>query len=152
MKKRLKKILFFSITFLFLFSFSLNVNASVIENDNIVVTSSIKNDFTRNISVAEKKDTCEKILGDPENCDGKCPAYLIQWILDTIKYIAIVALLLLVTVDFLKAVVNNDKDALKKAGTTSIKRFIYCVLIFFVPLIVKLIMNLMGIYGSCGIG
>ena len=64
MKKRLKKILFFSITFLFLFSFSLNVNASVIENDNIVVTSSIKNDFTRNISVAEKKDTCEKILGD----------------------------------------------------------------------------------------
>lgn len=152
MKKRFKKILFFSITFLFLFSFSLNVNASVIENDNIVVTSSIKNDFTRNISAAEKKDTCEKILGDPENCDKKCPAYLIQWILDTMKYIAIVALLLLVTVDFLKAVVNNDKDALKKAGTTSIKRFIYCVLIFFVPLIVKLIMNLMGIYGSCGIG
>ena len=102
--------------------------------------------------MAEKKDTCEKILGDPENCDGKCPAYWIQWILDTIKYIAIVALVLLVTVDFLKAVVNNDKDALKKAGTTSIKRFIYCVLIFFVPLIVKLIMNLMGVYGSCGIG
>ena len=46
----------------------------------------------------------------------------------------------------------NDKDSLKKAGTTSIKRFIYCVLIFFVPLIVKLIMSLMGIYGSCGIG
>ena len=152
MKKGIKKILFLSITFLFLFSFSLDVNASVIENNNIVVISSIKNDFTRNISVAEKKDTCEKILGDPEHCDEKCPAYWIQWILDTMKYIAIVALLLLVTVDFLKAVVNNDKDALKKAGTTSIKRFIYCVLIFFVPLIVKLIMNLMGIYGSCGIG
>ena len=113
MKKRLKKILFLSITFLFLFSFSLNVNASVIENNNIVVISSIKNDFTRNIRMAEKKDTCEKILGDPEHCDEKCPAYWIQWILDTMKYIAIVALLLLVTVDFLKAVVNNDKDALK---------------------------------------
>ena len=55
MKKGIKKILFLSITFLFLFSFSLNVNASVIENNNIVVISSIKNDFTRNISVAEKK-------------------------------------------------------------------------------------------------
>ncbi len=152
MKKRLKKILFFSITFLFLFSFSLNVNASVIENNNIVVTSSVKNDFTRNISVADKREACENLLGDPDKCDKKCPAYWIQWVLDTMKYIAIVALLLLVTMDFLKAVASNDKDALKKAGTTSIKRFIYCVLIFFVPLFVKLIMNIMGIYGSCGIG
>ena len=88
MKKGIKKILFLSITFLFLFSFSLNVNASVIENNNIVVISSIKNDFTRNIRMAEKKNTCEKILGDPENCDGKCPAYWIQWFLDTMQYIA----------------------------------------------------------------
>lgn len=152
MKKGIEKILFLSITFLFLFSFCLNVNASVIENNNIVITSSVKNDFTRNISAAEQKDTCEKILGDPENCGQKCPAYWIQWVLDTMKYIAIVALLVLVTMDFVKAIVSNDKDALKKAGTTAVKRFIYCVLIFFVPLFVKLIMNIMGIYGSCGIG
>ena len=137
MKKRFKKILFFSITFLFLFSFSLNVNASVIEND-----------FTRNIAVAVK-DECPA-LGNPE--DSQYPAYWLQEALNIMRYIAIVALLVLVTIDFVKAVASNDKDALKKAGSTAIKRFIYCVLLFFVPIIVKIIMTMFGAYGSCGIG
>ena len=151
MKKRFKKILFFGITFLFLFSFSLNVNASVREYDSVVVIAKVDNNLSKGFSVA-KTDVCENLLGDPDNCNGKCPAYWIQWGLNLIKYIAIVALLLLVTVDFLKAVVSSDKDALKKAGSTAIKRFIYCVLIFFVPIIVKLILDLMGIYGSCSVG
>ena len=137
MKKRFKKILFFSITFLFLFSFSLNVNASVIEND-----------FTRNIVVAAG-DNCPA-LGNPE--DSQYPAYWLQEALNIMRYIAIVALLVLVTIDFVKAVASNDKDALKKAGSTAIKRFIYCVLLFFVPIIVKIIMTMFGAYGSCGIG
>ncbi len=137
MKKRFKKILFFSITFLFLFSFSLNVNASVIEND-----------FTRNIVVAAG-DNCPA-LGNPE--DSQYPAFWLQEALNIMRYIAIVALLVLVTIDFVKAVASNDKDALKKAGSTAIKRFIYCVLLFFVPIIVKIIMTMFGAYGSCGIG
>lgn len=137
MKKRFKKILFFSITFLFLFSFSLNVNASVIEND-----------FTRNIVVAAG-DNCPA-LGNPE--DSQYPAFWLQETLNIMRYIAIVALLVLVTIDFVKAVASNDKDALKKAGSTAIKRFIYCVLLFFVPIIVKIIMTMFGAYGSCGIG
>lgn len=137
MKKRFKKILFFSITFLFLFSFSLNVNASVIEND-----------FTRNIVVAVG-EKCPA-LGDPTN--SQYPAYWLQWILNVMKYVAIVALLVLITTDFVKAVASNDKDALKKAGTTAIKRFIYCVLLFFLPTIISLVMNLFGAYGTCGIG
>ena len=68
------------------------------------------------------------------------------------KYVAIVALLVLVTTDFVKAVASNDKDALKKAGTTAIKRFIYCVLLFFLPSIISLLMTLFGAYGTCGIG
>lgn len=137
MKKGIKKILFFSITFLFLFSFSLNVNASVIEND-----------FTRNIVVAAG-DNCPA-LGNPE--DSQYPAFWLQEALNIMRYIAIVALLVLVTIDFVKAVASNDKDALKKAGSTAIKRFIYCVLLFFVPIIVKIIMTMFGAYGSCGIG
>lgn len=137
MKKGIKKILFLSITFLFLFSFSLNVNASVIEND-----------FTRNIVVAVG-EKCPA-LGDPTN--SQYPAYWLQWILNVMKYVAIVALLVLVTMDFVKAVASNDKDALKKAGTTAIKRFIYCVLLFFLPTIISLVMNLFGAYGTCGIG
>ena len=105
MKKRFKKMLFFSITFLFLFSFSLNVNASVIENV-----------FTRNIVVAVG-EKCPA-LGDPTN--SQYPAYWLQEALNIMRYIAIVALLVLVTIDFVKAVASNDKDALKKAGSTAI--------------------------------
>ncbi len=137
MKKGIKKILFLSITFLFLFSFSLNVNASVIENN-----------FTRNIVVAAG-DNCPA-LGNPE--DSQYPAYWLQEALNIMRYIAIVALLVLVTIDFVKAVASNDKDALKKAGSTAIKRFIYCVLLFFVPIVIKIIMTMFGAYGSCGIG
>ena len=65
------------------------------------------------------------------------------------KYVAIIALLVLVISDFLKALVENDKDALKKAGTKALKRFIYCVILFFVPTIVEIIMNWFGVYSNC---
>ena len=150
MKNGIKKMLFICVTFLTLFSFNLNVNASVIENNNIVITTNKKNELNR--SVSKSAVSCESLLGDPDNCNGKCPAYWLQWILDVMKYVAIIALLVLITLDFVKAIANNDKDALQKAGSTSIKRFIYCVLLFFVPTIVKILMELFGIYGNCGIG
>ena len=149
MKNKFSKIIFFSITFLFLFLFNSGVNASVIESKNIIEVSSIKSDFVNKFAVADSYDTCDSLLGDPNNCDGKCPAYWFQWILGVMKYVAIVALLVLVISDFLKALTENDKDAMKKAGSKALKRFIYCVLIFFVPIIVEMIMTLFGAYGNC---
>lgn len=99
--------------------------------------------FAFNISA--KAYTCDTLLGSSDSKD-----YPMFWIvkgLDLIKYIAIIALLVLVTMDFLSALVQNDKDALKKAGTKAIKRFIYCVILFFVPTIVTLITDLFGISG-----
>lgn len=99
--------------------------------------------FAFNMSV--KAYTCDTLLGSSDNKD-----YPMFWIvkgLDLIKYIAIIALLVLVTMDFLNALVQNDKDALKKAGTKAIKRFIYCVILFFVPTIVTFITDLFGISG-----
>lgn len=93
---------------------------------------------------------CQSYFGDPNDID--CTAYWLQWILNIIKYIAIGALLILCTFDFIKALVQNDKDALKKAGTTAIKRFIFVVILFFLPIIVEFIMSLFGAYGTCGIG
>ena len=93
---------------------------------------------------------CEGILGDPDN--DQEPAYWIQFVLDIMKYIAIAALLVLSTIEFLKAIVSNDKDALKKAGRTTGLRFVYCIILFFLPILVNFIMSLLGVYGTCGIG
>ena len=92
---------------------------------------------------------CQAILGDPEDVD--CPAYWLQWVLNVMKYIAIAALIVLSMVDFIKATVSNDKDALKKAGVTATKRFFFAVILFFLPIIIDYIMSLFGAYGTCGI-
>lgn len=141
-KNKLTKICFLSVTFLFLFLININVGASVLEKINV------KNDLVR-VVVSAENENCPA-FGDP-NIETD-PAYWIQWILNLMKYMAIIALLVLVISDFLKALVENDKDALKKAGSKALKRFIYCVLLFFLPTIISLIMTMFGAYGTCGIG
>lgn len=136
-----KKIVFLVITFVFIFLFSIDVKASVIDNNNIL------GDVLSNVSPMESDVTCEYLLGDFS--EKSAPAYWVDWGFNLIKYIAVIALLVLVSMDFLKAVASDDKDALKKASTLAIKRFIYCVLIFFVPIVVKFIMELFGIAGYC---
>lgn len=141
-KNKLKKLCFLSVTFLFLFLVNINVRASVLEKINV------KNDLVR-VVVSAENENCPA-FGDP-NIETD-PAYWIQWILNLMKYMAIIALLVLVISDFFKAMVENDKDALKKAGSRALKRFIYCVLLFFLPTILSLIMTMFGAYGTCGIG
>lgn len=141
-KNKLKKLCFLSVTFLFLFLVNINVRASVLEKINV------KNDLVR-VVVSAENENCPA-FGDP-NIETD-PAYWIQWVLNLMKYMAIIALLVLVISDFLKALVENDKDALKKAGSKALKRFIYCVLLFFLPTIISLIMTMFGAYGTCGIG
>ncbi|MEG1312937.1 MAG: hypothetical protein RSD40_01350, partial [Bacilli bacterium] len=93
---------------------------------------------------------CNALFGDITEPND--PAYWIQWSLNLMKYIAIIALLVLSTMDFLKAMVNQDKDGIQKAMKTTAKRFIFAVLLFFLPIIVEFIMNLFGAYGTCGLG
>ena len=94
--------------------------------------------------------TCKSLFGRVDNPQDT--AYWLQWILSAMRYIGIIALLVLSTIDFINALVNDDKDALKKAGSKSLKRFIYCVILFFIPIIVELLMNFVGAYGTCDIG
>lgn len=54
-------------------------------------------------------------------------------------------LMVMVVVDFLKAITGNDADALKKSGNNAIKRVIATVLLLMVPLIVRIVFKLVGI-------
>lgn len=92
---------------------------------------------------------CQGILGDPTNPDAT--AYWVQKALDILRYVAIIALIILSSIDFIKAVTQQDSDALKKAGQTFVKRLVYCVLIFLTPTIVNFLMKFIGAYSTCGI-
>lgn len=137
MNTLIKKFVFVSLLFMLLFSYTVKANASSLNSANTAF----------GITLAETNSECRTYFGDTD--DVTSPAHWMQFVLDVMKYIAIVALLGLVTMDFFKALVANDKDAIKKASETAIKRFIYCVILFFLPMIVEIIMELFGAYGPC---
>lgn len=94
----------------------------------------ILNDECTNNSVPTPIDPCnlisEKLMG---------------YINEALKYIRIfvpILLLVLVAMDFLKAAFSSTEDAMKKTQAKTIKRIVIAVIIFFVPTIVNLILNL----------
>ena len=70
---------------------------------------------------------------------------LIDTILNYFRILAPVLLVVFVAVDFGSAVLSQDSDAMKKAQSKIFGRVIGVVLTFFVPTIVRLILNLPGV-------
>lgn len=99
------------------------------------------------------ENNCESYLGNPQDKTHKPPAYYLQFAFNLIKYIAIIMLLVLTIVDFAKAVASSKDEAIKKAGKSTIWRVILAIIIFLLPLLIKFLFTLFGIYsaGTCGI-
>ena len=93
---------------------------------------------------------CASYLGTPKKGE---PAYYLQFAFNLIKYAAILLLFALTVMEFSKAVVSSNQDAMKKALQNTIKRLIIAVVIFFLPILIKFVFELLGIYsaGTCGI-
>ena len=92
------------------------------------------------------ENSCDALLGDPN--DSTYPAYWLEHALNIIRYAAIIALLVLSSYDFIRAIISQDGDALKKATNHLYKRLLYCVIIFFVPTIMHFIFTTFGIEGT----
>ena len=137
MFNKYKFVLMFSTIFLALFSFKLNVSANVLMPDTDISS-----------AVIHSFDDYSSVLGS--DTPGE-PLYYINIILDVIRYAAIICLLGFSIADFIKAIVSEDKDALKKAGTTTMKRFIYCVMIFFLPIVINFLLDLFQLTGIIGV-
>ena len=90
--------------------------------------------------------TCEEVFkGDLLNI-------LKEDVYRPIKIIAPILLLVFTTIDFAKAVFNgDDKDGLNKAKSNFLKRAIATLIVFFIPDILTIIMNLVNTYNmdSC---
>ena len=88
--------------------------------------------------------SCEGFLGNKDTVGTV--GYYLHFALITMRYLAIILALVLSVIDFFKAVFSQDKDLLKKASSTAIKRIIYAVVIFFIPTILEFILGLLGAY------
>ena len=86
-----------------------------------------------------------------ETCNGILTpgAYqLLQDALNIIRLAVPVLLIVLGSIDLGTAVVSDDKDALKKSTSKLIKRCIAAIVIFFVPLLVEVLVNLVETSGN----
>ncbi len=79
-------------------------------------------------------------------CQGLEP--LIRILKGVLKYVAIIipiALMLFGIIDLGKAVIASDEKEVKSAQSRLIKRVVYAIVIFLVPSLISLVMNLVAL-------
>ena len=96
-------------------------------------------------------NSCEGILGNPEVEES--PAWYLQIIFEVMKYIAILILIALSTLDFVGAISSHDDNKIKDAMRKTVIRLICCVIIFVLPVLIKFILTFLDVYSpsTCGI-
>ena len=82
------------------------------------------------------------ILGSVQ--DEESVAWLLQKILNYIKILGPSLAIALGTIDFVKAIVTSDEKSMKETQKKFVNRLIAALLLFFVPLIVQVLLNLFG--------
>lgn len=86
---------------------------------------------------------CTSLLGDPEDDDSL--AWLINKILLYFKIIVPIIILILSSIDFIKAMIINDDDTMKKAQKKLITRIILAISLFLVSDIMPLLFDIFGL-------
>ena len=84
------------------------------------------------------------LIGATDACGGLLP--LVKVVVSLIKVVMIVIPIALII--FGKAVIASDEKEVKAAQGRLIKRFIYAALIFFVPMLVGVVMNIVSAGGE----
>ena len=107
---------------------------------------------------AAETDGCTAVLGTTQKIKhGKNkyydPAYYLQVVLNVIKYVGVIACIGFSIVDFFKELLSEDKDGYKKVVNKSLKRLVYAVIIFVLPILVMQMLKLANIAtdATCGI-
>ncbi len=132
----MKKLFLFA--FLLFFCFSIPVKA--LESKEVMDTS----------PMVLANDKCKHMFGDP-NTEGDFANYL-QQIFNVFKYLAPALVIVLSTVEFIKAAASDDKDALMKATKKTGIRIVLAILLFFLPGLINFLFEKLGWYGTCGVG
>lgn len=97
-----------------------------------------------NSAVLLSRDDCEGLLGDE----------LTEWLQKTFRFMEFLApslVIVLSIVEFFKAMISDDKEALQKAAKKTGVRLILAVILFFIPVLINFFFELFGWYGTCGI-
>ena len=153
----MKKILIIFITIFSLFiinSANINVHAITLsdyvqiadENDTAWI-----NDYNNEVNNQSTGD-CNSLLGSPT--DTNSVAWLLFTVLNWMRVIGPLAVIVLSGIEFAQAIVKSDDDTMKKAKGHLTTRLVMAGLLFLIPSVVKLLLDVFNLTSDpmCGIG
>ena len=153
----MKKVLIILITIFSLFlinSANINVRAITVsdyvqiadENDTAWI-----NDYNNEVNNQSTGD-CNSLLGSPTNTDSV--AWLLFTVLNWMRVIGPLAVIILSGIEFAQAIVKSDDDTMKKAKGHLTTRLVMAGLLFLIPSVVKLLLDVFNLTSDpmCGIG
>ena len=100
-----------------------------------------------NVSYAERSYAEKK-------CEGVLSGEFTEFLKDAFGLMKIagpILVIIMTTIDLIKAVASGGKDDLPKLGAKTVKRLIYAFLLFVIPSLLDWTFKVFGIYGVCGI-
>ena len=92
---------------------------------------------------------CDGIIGDPSNTGSF--AYYLNMSIKFIQYIGPILVIVFTIIEYFKALVAGDQDALKKANSRTVTRLIFAILLFLLPVIINTLLHIFHIYSDCSI-
>lgn len=141
---------FISLVFIVIFSLLVLIpsNTYSLDFNNNFIIHKLDDNVTDSYN---KNQNCNGLLGDPNDEDSV--AWLLQTILNYLRVLGPILVVVLSSVDFAKVIVNGDDEKFSKAKKTLFRRLIIVALLFLVPTIVSVLLNLFGITSNptCGI-
>ena len=153
----MKKVLIIFITIFSLFiinSANINVHAVTLsdyvqiadENDTAWI-----NDYNNEVNNQSTGD-CNSLLGSPS--DSNSVAWLLFTVLNWMRVIGPLAVIVLSGIEFAQAIVKSDDDTMKKAKGHLTTRLVMAGLLFLIPSVVKLLLDVFNLTSDpmCGIG
>ena len=153
----MKKILIIFITIISLFiinSANINVHAVTLsdyvqiadENDTAWI-----NDYNNEVNNQSTGD-CNSLLGSPS--DPNSVAWLLFTVLNWMRVLGPLAVIVLSGIEFAQAIVKSDDDTMKKAKGHLTTRLVMAGLLFLIPSVVKLLLDVFNLTSDpmCGIG
>ena len=153
----MKKILIIFITIFSLFiinSANINVHAITLsdyvqiadENDTAWI-----NEYNNEVNNQSTGD-CNSLLGSPT--DTNSVAWLLFTVLNWLRVLGPLAVIVLSGIDFAQAIVKSDDDTMKKAKGHLTTRLVMAGLLFLIPSVVKLLLDVFNLTSDpmCGIG
>ena len=134
-------LIFLIVLFTFMVFTPISVNAVTV-SDQVNTYEKLKSGQYNLVQVLED----EPLLGKVD--DEKSVAWLLQQVFNVIKIVGPVVVIVLSSIDFAKVIIKNDDEAMAKAQKKLIVRLILAALLFFIPMLVELALNIFGLTGT----